>query len=391
MGCERPSPEWRGEFPSLGRRVWLNTAHQGVLPQTAAAAAREAIRWKERPWELTTARFGSVPATLLDRLARLLDVPHDEIVLANSSSYGVHLLANGIPWRAGDEVLVVRGDFPSTFLPWTGLGPRGVSVRFLEPESAILSVDDVEASLRKETRLLCTTWVHSFQGQVIDVESIGALCRDRGVLFVLNASQGIGARPLHPSGLPLDALTSVGFKWLCGPYGTGFCWIRGELLARLEYNQHYWLSHATADDLAGDFEIDPSSDLGGRRYDLFGTANFFNFHAWSAALDVILEHGVTAIHARNQLLVDRLLRGLDKICFEVHSPRDESSRSSLVFASHPRLESNDSVQRRLREAGVEVALRRHRLRLSPHFYNTFDDIDAALEVLGELWGPKGVG
>lgn len=370
------------EFDSLRARAWLNTAHQGALPGRAAAAAREAIAWKLSPWEMTTERFSGVPEALRSRLARLLAVPTEEIVLANSSSQGLHLLANGFPWRAGDQVLLVRGDFPSTILPWLGLRARGVEVRFVEPRGAAVTADEVEAHLGPRTRLFCTTWVHSFTGHVIDERGIGERCRARGVRFVLNASQGIGSRPLAPAGLPVDAVTSVGFKWLCGPYGTGFCWLRDDLLAGLEYNQAYWLAFQTAVGLETPGEPDLSRDVGARRYDLFGTANFFNFAAWTASLDLVLELGPEAIAARDQRLVDRFVAELPEDRVELLSPRAGHERSPLVFVSH-RTRANRDVLERLHAAGVEAALRRGQLRFSPHFYNTTREIDRALEVLGE--------
>lgn len=376
------SPESQVEqFSPLRDRVWLNTAHQGVLPLNGVRAAEQAIRWKTRPWEMANARFSSVPENLLGKLAGLLCVPARELVLGNSSSYGLHLLANGFPWRSGDEVLVVRGDFPSTYLPWVGLEKRGVKVHFIEPAGTAVEAEDVARHASSRTRVFCTTWVHSFLGHVIDLAAIGEICRDRGIRFVVNASQGVGARPLVPAALPVDAVASVGFKWLCGPYGTGFCWIRTELLKELELNRVYWLTYMTADDLERDEHIDISTDLGGRRYDVFGTANFFNFHAWAAALEIISELGLATIHQHVQMLVDRLLTGLEDTCFEICSPRTPGSRSSLVFISHPRRPLNRAVHSRLRDAGVDVALRRGRLRLSPHFYNTTADIDRALEVL----------
>lgn len=373
----------RGQFESLGDRTWLNTAHQGVLPRAAAEAAEEAIDWKRRPWELTTARFSAVPARVRNRLARLLAVPSEEIVLANSSSYGIHLLANGFPWRNGDEALVVRGDFPSTYLPFLGLHRRGVEVRFLEPRGSVPTPQEVEDSLGPRTRMLCTTWVHSFNGHTLDAVSIGEVCRDRGVRFVLNASQGLGARPLAPRSLAIDALTCVGFKWLCGPYGTGFCWIRRDLLMSLEHNQLYWLAYQTADDLARSGEPDLARDIGGRRYDVFGTASFFNCSAWAASLDLILEAGLEAIAAHDQVLVERLVAGLDEARYELSSPRLGPGRSTLVFVSHRRPELNGTIHDRLRTDGVECALRRGQMRFSPHFYNDEEDIDRALEALGQ--------
>ena len=166
---------------------------------------------------------------------RLIAASADDIILANGASYGLHLIANGFRWRRGDEVLVMRGDFPSDILPWLGLERRGVTVRQLSPRGRVLESDEVEAAIGPDTRLLCLTWVHSLSGWTIELDAIGSLCRARGVTFVVNASQALGVRPIDVRRAPVDALISVGWKWLLGPYATGFCWIRPELWrARLQ-------------------------------------------------------------------------------------------------------------------------------------------------------------
>ena len=172
--------------------------------------------------------------------------------------------------------------------------------------------------IRDRTRLLCTTWVHSFSGHGIDLDAVGAVCRARGVLFIANVSQVLGARPLDVGTAPVDGLVCAGWKWLCGPYATGFCWLRPELRDSLVYNQNYWLSLLTSDDLGQDsLDLTLAEDVGGRRYDVFGTANFFNFAPFAAA-------------------------------------------------------------------GIHVAFRAGSLRISPHVYNTPDDIDRALAALKTL-------
>ena len=213
-------------FGDFGGRTWLNTAHQGALPLAAAAAAREAIDWKTAPFELTQERFDGVPQRLRKALGGLVNVPPDDIILGNSASRGLHLVANSLDWRTGDEVLVLDGDFPSDILPWR-LPERdhGVKVVPVRPRDRVIAPDELAAAITPRTRLFCTTWVHSFSGCAIDLEALGTICRERDVLFVVNGSQGLGARPLDLSAAPVDAFTSVGFKWLCGPYGTGFAWV----------------------------------------------------------------------------------------------------------------------------------------------------------------------
>jgi cysteine desulfurase / selenocysteine lyase len=193
-----------------------------------------------------------VPQRLRKSLGRVLGANEDDVVLANSASYGLHLVANGLDLRRGDEIIVAANDFPSDILPWLRLQEGGVKVRMLEPNGEVLTADEVEAALTRRTRAVCLTWVHSFSGCVLDLDAVGAVCREHGAWFIVNGSQAVGARPIDVRATAIDALVSAGFKWLCGPYGTGLCWLRPELFDALRPTKLYWLSALTADDLAAD-------------------------------------------------------------------------------------------------------------------------------------------
>ena len=373
---------WRDFGPFEGR-VWLNCAHQGPLPKVAAAELIEALGWKVAPHHLATSeKFQATPQRLRAALGRLVSAPAEEIILGNSTSYGLHLLANGLPWERGDEVLLVRGDFPSCAMPWLALRKRGVVVRFIEPRNHVLQADELAEHLSPQSKLLCTTWVHSFGGHAIDVGEIAKVCRANDVNFVLNCTQALGARPLDLSSAAVDAVVCGGHKWLCGPYGTGFCWMRRGLLESLDYNQAYWLAMQTADDLGRkQTEIAVRPDLGARAYDVFGTANFFNFKTWAASIEYLLSIGIGQIADYDGGLVSRIVSGIDLGKYELISPRDGPACSTLVFVSHRRPELNHGIYEALKRAKVDVAYRRGNLRLSPHLYNTAEDIDRAVSVL----------
>ncbi|HZU38423.1 MAG TPA: aminotransferase class V-fold PLP-dependent enzyme [Gemmataceae bacterium] len=373
---------FQADFGPFDGRVWLNCAHQGPLPRRAADEAREALAWKIHPSELTAERFAEVPARLRRGLGRLIGVPADEIILGNSASYGLHLLANSMPWKPGDEVLLVRGDFPSVLLPWLALEDRGVRVRYVEPARHLPEPGELSAALTARTRLFCTTWVHSFSGVACDIQALGSICRSNGTRFVVNASQALGARPFDAS-VPVDAILGVGFKWLCGPYGTGFLWMRPDLLRSRHVRQAYWLAQMTATDLGKD-DLEVTRPMGpptARTCDVFGTANFFNFKPWAAALEYLLGVGIERIAAYDQQLVQHLLEGLDPAKFDLVSPREPARRSTLVFISHKERERNRELHARLKEQGIDAAFRRGIIRLAPHLYNTTDDIDRALALL----------
>ena len=380
------NPNLAAEFAALGERVWLNCAHQAPLPACARAAAEEAVRWKAEPWELTTERFSGVPLRLKRALGRLIGAPAEEIILANSASYGLHLIANGFPFAAGDEVLVMRDDFPSDILPWLGLEPRGIVTRQLAPRTGrVLQVEDVRAAIGPRTRLLCLTWVHSLSGWAIDMDALGRLCREHGIAFILNVSQALGARALDVAGAPVDAIVCAGWKWLLGPYATGFCWVRPDLLRQLTCQQTYWLSMLTADDLGREhLDLTLRNDAGAARWDVFATANFFNFNAFSASVELLLEYGVAAAAAYDSALVQRLIDGVDRRRCRLTSPEAGPARSTLVFVEPRERERVAEMQQALAAKGVYASHRAGALRFAPHLYNTGSDIDRALEALHAL-------
>jgi selenocysteine lyase/cysteine desulfurase len=374
--------DYSTDFGPFENKIWLNCAHQGPLPKVAVAQAEEAIAWKIAPYNMTTERFSQVPLNLRRVLGKLIEAPPEDIILGNSASYGLHLLANGIRWKTGDEIILVEGDFPSDILPWMGLRNKGVNIRFLKPRQYVIQPDELLGNITPSTRLLCTTLVHSFSGFVADTQALGEICRAKGILLVLNASQALGARGFKVAEASADAIVSVGFKWLCGPYGTGFCWINPPLRESLQYNQSYWLTMQTADDLAKEQGIPVlRDDLGARRYDVFGTANFFNFKPLAASVEYLLAQGIENIEAHDQRLVTRLIQALDPKKYDLLSPRDGAMRSTLVFISHKEPARNSEIYEKLRKENVFVAYRAGKLRFSPHLYNTEADIDQALSVL----------
>ncbi|VAW09674.1 Cysteine desulfurase [hydrothermal vent metagenome] len=370
------------EFDLPTDRVWVNAAHQGPLPRRAAKAVAEMVRWKTQPHHLaSSAVFSDLPDRLRSELAALVGAQTSEIVLANSASYGLHLVANGLELGAGDEVIVAANDFPSDILPWTRLERYGVKVNALRPTGSVLSADEVAAAITPSTRVVCLTWVHSFSGQVIDLDAIGEVCRANDALFVVNGSQGIGGIPIAVTDHPIDALISVGHKWLCGPYATGFCWLGPRVADRIQPTKRYWLSGLSTDDVSRpDYDISAFSQSDTGKYDIFATANFFNFSAFAESVTLINSVGVDTIYEHNQALTGQLVAGIDASQYEVLDRGNPERLSSIVFL-RPLDRSMEQTAKHLRQAKVDFALRVGLFRVSPHLYNTADDIDRVLAVL----------
>ncbi|HTX13528.1 MAG TPA: aminotransferase class V-fold PLP-dependent enzyme [Solirubrobacteraceae bacterium] len=377
------------EFGPFDGRVWMNCAHQGPLPVGARRAALEAIELKRTPARLKDALFAEVPARLRAALGRLTSAPPEQIALTNSTSYGFNLLAQGLPWQAGDEIVCVEGDFPATVVPWKPLERRGVEVRLIAVPDARLTAEILAAEISPRTRAVCASWVYSFFGNAIDLEACGRACHERDALFFLNGSQALGARAIDVTKLPIDALSCCGFKWLCGPYATGFAWLSPRILERLDFPNPHWLRlqlKAAADEaveldraLAYDLPTETAADA----YDVFCAANFLNFMTWTESVEHLLELGLPRIEEHDQRLVERLVAGLPET-IAVQSPREPPARSTLVLASHADRERNPALARELQARGVDIALRDGKLRFSPHLYNSPADVDRVLEALHEL-------
>jgi cysteine desulfurase/selenocysteine lyase len=175
-------------------------------------ATRRAGELKANPHRIADGDFAQVPERLRSLLADLVGGSPEEIVLGNSTSYGLHLIANGLRWRPGDEVLTIEGDYPATVLPWQRLAGARVVVRALRPEDGLLGADQLEDGISARTRVMAVTWVDSFTGRALDLTSLGRTCRANGVRLVVNASQAIGARPLDVRTAAVDAVVSCGYK-----------------------------------------------------------------------------------------------------------------------------------------------------------------------------------
>jgi cysteine desulfurase / selenocysteine lyase len=361
--------------------VWLNCAHQGPLPAPAQKAALEAIADKVRPASIADASFFEVPARLRNALACLVGASADDVLLANSTTYTLNLVAEGLSWREGDEVICVAGDFPATVVPWLALERKGVRVRLIGAGDGKVDADAVAEALTARTRVVCVSWVFSLFGHAVDIAAIGRVCRERAVWCVVNGSQAVGARPLDLANLEIDALACCGFKWLCGPYATGFGWLRRALREQLDYPQPHWLRARTARGLNSALDYALPDETTAAAFDVFCNANFFNFAPFAAAVELLHAVGIEQIAAHDQQLVDELIAGLEGSQYELLSPRSGEERSTLVYLSHRDPDANTRVAQVLRRRGISVAEREGRLRVAPHLYNDGDDIVRFLSVL----------
>lgn len=387
-----PSPEtstantsWSHEFSDFDGRVWINASHQGPLPNVASERIEHAAAGKRSPAQIPDAAFKDTPEELRAALADLVGGSSEEIVLGNSTSHGLHLIANGLDWQPGDEIVTIEGDYPATVLPWLRVARdhADVHVRSVRRHpSGEIDLDQLRTTINGNTRLVAVTWVDSYTGTVADLDTISELARTHDALLIVNGSQAVGARAVNVANGIADALISCGYKWLCGPYATGFTWLSPSLLNTLKPQQAYWLAQPAGQDLEHSQNYTIREDLGVRGFDVFCPANFLVVEPWLAATRLFNEIGPQQIEAHDQRLVQHLIDGLDQTTHELLSPVDAEDRSTLVVI-RPRRQDVGAEYERLKAAGVDVAARAGNLRLTPHLYNTAHQIDYALTILNK--------
>ncbi|HEV7869170.1 MAG TPA: aminotransferase class V-fold PLP-dependent enzyme [Chthoniobacteraceae bacterium] len=371
--------ERRALFPICRSKIYF--AHGGVnaLPAPVADAMCDYTRVaSENPQE-----FGKVLQDIKDArrtCAEFIGAKPDEIALLGPTSLGLSLFANGLPWREGDEVLCYQGDYPANVYPWIELRRRGVSVRFLEPERlGEITPDLVEAALSPRTRLVALASCHFFTGYRIDVDAIGTLLQSRGVLFSLDAIQTLGAFPINVANV--DFLSADSHKWLLGPLASGIVYVK---------RAHFDLLRPT---LLGAWNVASPNFITqeeiafvptAQRYEP-GVLNVVGMYGMIAAIELLTRFGRDAVAARLLELKAHLLSRIEPLGFVVVGPREGALASSITTFRHERA-SSSALFGALEAAGVVASLRHDRagldyLRFSPHFYNTEDEIDRAVEVL----------
>jgi cysteine desulfurase / selenocysteine lyase len=374
--------EYRSEFADFEGVAYLNIANQGPLPLVSARAAQAAIESKKLPYKISDDLYFDLPDRVREKLAGLIGAASEEIAITTGASAGFSAVAAGMEWQPGDEVLVARGEFPAHFAAWLPYEKAGkLRVRTIAPRGRFISADDYIDEIHPRTRLVSASLVRYDDGSRLDAARVSSACHAANALFLLDISQCAGALPLSIRDLGADFAASSGYKWLLGPYGTGFFWASPEWMKRFPLGPFYWQALAGA----RNFHSLPLANLqaapGARRWDSAETGNFINLAAWNASLDWLVKIGTEAIAKHNEALVSEILERLPRDCCVVASPPTRERRGPYVCVSSRKPERNRELQEKLRDAQIIVSLRENALRISPYLYNTPEHIDRLLRAL----------
>ena len=301
----------------------------------------------------------------------------DEIAFMRSTSDGALVVANGLDWRDGDEVVLSDNEFGANAFPWLNLHDIGVRPVFVRAPGQRLTVETLERLASDRTRVVTVSYVGFSDGYRHDLAALGAWCKAKGVIFAVDAIQGFGHLPLDVAACAIDICYFGVAKWLLSPQGLSVVYVRRELAERLRPALCSWRSVKEPMRF-----LDYAQPLlpGARRFD-GATVNYPAAVGFAESLHLITDAGLENIEAHVLRLGARFIAGVRSLGLPVVSELEPAARSGIVVAGRGR-NSVEDLQRRARAAAVQLTIRDTGVRFAPHGYNADADVDRVLSILG---------
>lgn len=372
------------EFPVTRDRIFLAHAAVTVLPHAVEQAMRDFNHaCSTGDIDFTEVHLAGMDAAR-ETVAQLLGAFANEIALLGPTSLGLSLVANGLTWKAGDEVVCYLDDYPANVYPWLNLQDQGVKIVYVEPvQPGEITPELVEGVLTSRTRLVALASCHFLSGYRIDIDVIGRLLHDRGILFCLDAIQTTGAFPTPIE--HVDFLCADSHKWMLGPAAAGIFYVKEKHFDTLRPTLHGAWNVKAPDFIARD-QIE--YEAGGQRYEP-GILNFSGIFGMRAALKLINAIGVDNIASRILTLKEYLVSGLQNRGFQILEPVQGESASGITTFGKENPAWMRRCFRHLTKKQIEASLRSDRkgrcyIRFSHHFYNTRADFDRVFACIDEL-------
>lgn len=369
---------YRDEYAITEQYAFLS--HAAVSPlsrRIVDAVSTQLHRAASEPAVRLFPEIFALMADLRQRLAQLINArDSSEIVLMPNTAMGLNSAAVSLPLRSGDNVLVLEGDYPANIYPWQQLAYKGVLTKMVPQRAGGLDVEALAARIDRRTRVIALSTAMFATGFRNDIATVGRICKERGIFFVVDGIQTLGAFPLDVQACSIDFLAAGSQKWLLSAPGAGFLYVRRELLDELEPGAYVGASSVVDPMNYLDYNLTfpPSAE----RFTL-GTPNIMGAVALHAAVGMLQEVGSALIEQRVATLVDALINDLTERGYSLAADTAPEHRSGIVVVQMP---NPESACKRLEEAGV-IATVRGGLRLAPHFYNTLEEVMRVGEVLGD--------
>ncbi|HEX6088851.1 MAG TPA: aminotransferase class V-fold PLP-dependent enzyme [Gemmatimonadales bacterium] len=366
------------EFGALKGVTYLNSASTGPLPERTIRVLERFNRMRGAPHLLPDPDLFAIFVESRRLIARLLNATPDEIALATNTSYGLNLAALALPLEPGDVVLVSDREFPANVYPWLHLRQRGVEVD-LAPVTADGWPDEaclLERLTDPRVKVLAVSLVQFSNGYAVDLDALSRATRRTGTYLVVDAIQGLGQLPVDLRRTPVDILSSGGQKWLLAPWGSGFTYVRRELIEALTPPLAGWTAFEGTDDYTQLTAYRTEFRDTARRFETI-TLPFQDFAGFNESLGLILAEGPDRIGAHARACQEPVIDWARRADVRITSPVGRHG-SAILCVAPP---DAPGAYARLREAGVYCSLREGSLRFSPHLFNTIGEMERVAGIL----------
>ncbi|MEP6778772.1 MAG: aminotransferase class V-fold PLP-dependent enzyme [Gemmatimonadaceae bacterium] len=361
-----------------GKTIYLNAASTGPMPACAVAVADKWTRLRAQPQHIPLTLMQDEVAKSRRQYGQLIGADESEIALMPNTTYGLNLAARSLPLRPG-TILTFDGEFPSCVYPFMALSSHGITLEIVPKKDGLPDEDTLVQKIgRGDVVAVVVSWVQFANGFVADLERIGNACRAAGAFFIVDGIQGCGILPMNIHDLPIDIFASGAQKWQLSPWGTGFVYVRKDLIESIEPHDVGWACMTASSDYnrLTDYEFDFYKDA--RRFEVV-TVSYHDFAVSNASTQMLLGLGQVAIQVHISSLIDRVIDWTNsRNDVHVVTPTNAAQRAG-VFSFKPH--DLDAAAARLRKGGVTFVTRESAIRLAPHCYNTMAEMDRVVALL----------
>lgn len=371
--------KWRSEFPVTETYIYMN--HAGVAPLSRRVRDAMAGFIEDATFHGAVHADGWAETAEACRLAaaQLINADVTEIAFMKNTTQGILIAANGIDWKAGDNVVTTAVEFPANVYPWWRLKERyGVNTRMVPERDGLICIEDIAAAIDERTRVLTISHVEFASGFRNDIATLGQLCRERDIWFVVDAIQGLGVVEVDVKSCNIDILAADGHKWLLAPEGAAIFYCADEKRDQLINTNIGWASVVNPRDFLN-YDLTQRPDA--TRFEE-GSYNSVGLYGLKAAIDLLQDIGIQSIETQVLELTAQLIAGLEAKGYRVITPKKDTERAGIVIFGNAQ-HTPTELYEMLYAENIITAERGSGVRVSPHFYNTVSEIDRLLEVLPE--------
>lgn len=372
-----PTP-YRELFPVTQQVTYLNHAGSSPLNTRTLDVLN---RFNHRSaHENPMALFPEILQTIQElrqRAAALINAAGpDEIAMITNTAVGLNTVALSLPLRPGDNVLVLEGDYPANIYPWMNLAHRGVLTKMVPQRNGGLDLNLLAARIDHRTRAVALSTVMFATGFRNDMVALGKLCRERGLYFVVDGIQSLGVLPFDVQEAHVDFLSCGSYKWLMGPKGAGFLYVRRERIPELVPGAYVGATSVV--DALNFLDYNFTLVESAQRFET-GMHNISGIIGLNSTIGLLMEAGIEQIAERVMMLTQLAIDDLRERGYRIAASTDDAHRSGIVIVE---VEQAEAACKRLNEAGVVVIPRGNGIRIAPHFYNTAEEVLRVGELLG---------